>query len=276
MLDDLSARSEPTGHRRVDGSSPRRSRLSRALLGLAAVVIVGVLLSLGTWQVYRLQWKLDLIARVNARVHAAAVPMPGPQAWPEVSADADQYRHVTGRGTFDNARETFVQAVTDQGAGFWLLTPFRTATGFTVLVNRGFVPTERRDVASRIAGQVSGETGVVGLLRVTEPGGAFLRHNDPADDRWYSRDVAAIAAKRGLAGPVAPYFVDADGTPNPGGLPIGGLTVVAFPNSHLVYAITWYALALMLSGALIWAIRDERRSSVGVARSADRANPGRP
>ncbi len=244
----------------VDGPPPRRSRLSRVLLGVAGVLTVAVLLGLGTWQVYRLQWKLDLIARVDARVHAAPVGPPGPQVWPEVTADADQYRHVAARGTFDNSRETFVQAVTEQGAGFWVLTPLHTAAGFSVLVNRGFVPTDRRDPASRAAGQVSGETGVSGLLRVTEPGGAFLRRNDPADDRWYSRDVAAIAAKRGLAEPVAPYFIDADATPNPGGLPIGGLTVVSFPNNHLVYAITWYALALMLAGALIWAVRDERRS----------------
>ncbi len=255
---------------------PRRSRLTRALVGLAGLLTVAVLLGLGTWQVFRLQWKLDLIARVEARVHAAPISPPGPQAWADVTADADQYRHVAARGTFDNSRETFVQAVTEQGAGFWLLTPLRTPTGFTVLVNRGFVPTDRRGAASRAAGQVSSDTAVVGLLRVTEPGGAFLRHNDPADDRWYSRDVAAIAAKRGLAGPVAPYFIDADATPNPGGLPIGGLTVVAFPNNHLVYAVTWYALALMLAGALVWAVRDERRSGVGVARAANGANPGRP
>jgi surfeit locus 1 family protein len=79
---------------------------------------------------------------------------------------------------------------------------------------------------------------------MSEPGGAFLRSNDPANDRWFSRDVAAIAASKGLAD-VAPYFVDADATPVPGGLPIGGLTIVRFRNSHLVYALTWYALAMM-------------------------------
>ena len=163
------------------------------------------------------------------------------------------------RGRFLDDRETLVQAVTDFGGGYWVLVPFRTDAGFTVLVNRGFVPANLRDPASRRAGEIHGETAVTGLLRMTEPNGAFLRSNDAATDRWYSRDVAAIAAARDL-GPVAPYFIDADATPNPGGNPIGGLTVIAFPNNHLVYAITWYGLAALLAGAVAWAIRDEWRA----------------
>ena len=256
----LSARSASTGAVGTEPAPRRRSRAALAALGVAGLLVVLVLMALGTWQVYRLRWKLDLIASVEARVHAVPVAPPGPAAWPGVTPEADQYRHVTVRGTFDDGRDTFVQAVTDVGPGFWVLTPLRTETGFTVLVNRGVVPPERRGPAARAAGRDGAETSVTGLLRVTEPGGAFLRHNDPAADRWYSRDVAAIAAARGVAGPVAPYFIDADATPNPGGFPIGGLTVVSFPNNHLVYAVTWYALALMLAGALVWAVRDERRA----------------
>lgn len=95
---------------------------------------------------------------------------------------------------------------------------------------------------------------MTGLLRLSEPGGAFLRANDPAGDRWFSRDVAAIAAAKGLAN-VKLYFIDADATPNMGGLPIGGLTVVTFRNSHLVYALTWYALAIMSVGAVYLVLR---------------------
>ena len=96
------------------------------------------------------------------------------------------------RGVFDHGRETLVQAVTDYGAGFWVLTPLRTTQGFTVLVNRGFVTPERRAPETRSGAQVGGPQTVVGLLRVTEPGGGFLRANDPGAGRWYSRDVAAI------------------------------------------------------------------------------------
>jgi surfeit locus 1 family protein len=99
---------------------------------------------------------------------------------------------------------------------------------------------------------------ITGLLRLTEPKGTLIKSNDPASDRWYSRDTAAIAQQRGIAD-IAPYFIDADGTPNPGGMPTGGLTQIAFPNNHLVYAITWFVLAAMALGLLVIVVRVEMR-----------------
>lgn len=226
---------------------PVRRRLSLPL-ALAWVVCVAALLALGVWQVERRAWKLDLIDRVEHRVHAAAVPIPAPAAWPQVNRNDDEYRHVTVTGRFLNDRETLVQALTVDGPGYWVLTPLETADHATVLVNRGFVPVERRDPSTRSAGNPAGAVEVSGLLRISEPGGGFLRRNDPAANRWYSRDVAAIAATRGLP-EVAPFFIDADAAPNPGGWPKGGLTVIAFPNNHLIYALTWFTLAIMLAGA---------------------------
>jgi surfeit locus 1 family protein len=238
----------------------RRPRAPRtiALLGIAAALFTGLFVGLGIWQLERLQWKLQLIVEVDSRVHAAAVAPPGPAAWPEVTQADDEYRHVTAKGHFLNDDESLVEAVTDRGAGYWVMTPFATDQGFIVLINRGFVPSDERDPQTRPAGEIAGETAVTGLLRISEPGGGFLRGNDPAHGRWYSRDVAAIAASHGLGG-VAPYFIDADATPNPGGLPVGGLTVISFPNNHFVYALTWFALAVMVAGGFGYLVYDERR-----------------
>jgi surfeit locus 1 family protein len=237
-------------------------RGKRALALLAGALLFTGFCGLGVWQLERLAWKRDLIARVEARVHAAPVAPPGPGAWAGLSAKGDEYRRVRLEGAFENDRETLVQAVTEKGPGFWVMTPFRADAGYEVLVNRGFVPTELKDPAARRAGDISGHTAVTGLLRISEPHGGFLRANQPAAGRWYSRDVAAIAAARGAA-PAAPYFVDADATPNPGGWPLGGLTVVHFRNSHLSYALTWFSLAgmVVLWGAwpLLQAARAQRR-----------------
>lgn len=211
---------------------------------IGALVLVAVFIALGVWQVQRLAWKAELIAQVESRIHAAPTPAPGPADWPKISRENDQYRQVFARGVYLHDHETLVQAVTDLGAGFWVLTPMRTDQGFDVLVNRGFVPADRRKAATRAAGQLAGEQDVTGLLRITEPHGGFLRANDPANDLWRSRDVAAIAAARGLT-KVAPYFIDAGAGPNPGGWPRGGLTVVRFPNSHLAYALTWFGMAIL-------------------------------
>jgi len=215
--------------------------------------------ALGVWQVQRLAWKQALIRQVDARIHAAPVAAPPPDQ--VVTRQADQYRRVVVSGRFDHQRETLVKAVTDLGPGFWVMTPLTTDRGFTVLINRGFVPSERQKPTDRAAGQVEGETTVVGLLRLTEPDGGFLRANDPAGDRWFSRDVAGIAKARGLSSPVAPYFIDADAdaTPNPGGWPRGGQTVVRFANSHLIYALTWFSLALMSAAGFVLFLREERK-----------------
>lgn len=235
---------------------------------LAAAAAAGLAFAgfaaLGVWQLDRLAWKEALIAAVDARVSAPPAAPPGPAAWPAVSAERDGYRHVRVNGVFDNARETLVQAVTEAGPGFWVLTPLHTDQGFVVLVDRGFVPADRAPQAARRPGLITGPTTVTGLLRPSEPHGGFLRANQPDAGRWYSRDVVEIAQARGLAR-AAPYFIDADATPISGGWPRGGMTVVHFRNSHLSYALTWFALAGMtgLWGAwpFLEALRARRRRS---------------
>lgn len=213
--------------------------------------------ALGVWQVQRLAWKQELLRQVDARIHAAPVAAPPPDQ--TITRQADQYRRVVVSGRFDHQHEALVKAVTDLGPGYWVMTPLMTDRGFTVLINRGFVPSERQKPADRAAGRVEGETTVVGLLRLSEPDGGFLRANDPAGDRWFSRDVAGIAKAKGISAPVAPYFIDADATPNPGGWPRGGLTVVRFANSHLIYALTWFGLALMSAAGFVLFAREEKR-----------------
>ena len=223
-----------------------RPSLWLSVLSLAAFV---GLVALGVWQIQRREWKLALIERVEQRVHAPARKIPAQTSWPAVTAARDEYRHVTVTGRFLHDRETPVKAVTEEGAGYWVLTPLQRDDGTTVLINRGFVPPARREASTRRDGNPRGVVAVTGLLRITEPKGGFLRNNDSVHERWYSRDVAAIAAARGLH-EAAPFFVDADATANEGGGPIGGLTVVRFPNNHLIYALTWFGLAFMLASKL--------------------------
>ncbi len=255
---------------------------TRALcaLGSIALLIFSGLVALGSWQLERRAWKLDLIDRVQQRVHALPVAAPGRVEWPRVSAARDEYRRVRLSGSFLHEHTTKVQASTVLGVGHWLLTPLRTADGSVVLINRGFVASRQREPAAVAAAGPAGTVSVTGLLRVSEPGGFFLRRNDPAAGRWHSRDVEAIAAARGLSG-VAPYFIDAaaslqqvDGSVE--ATPIGGLTVTDFPNNHLVYALTWYALALMVAAAAARLTFEELRLRRAVIAPASARTPGLP
>ncbi|PEQ13839.1 Surfeit locus 1 family protein [Novosphingobium sp. PC22D] len=231
----------------------RAARRSPAILAGALLAFAAIFVALGVWQVERLTWKHALIATVEARTSAAPVAAPGPGTWAGINAMDDAYRHVRVRGQFDYDRETLVRAVSDLGSGYWVLTPLDTGA-FTVLVNRGFIAQSARDAQRP---EVRGPVTITGLLRITEPGGGFLHANDPQAGNWYSRDVAAIAHSSGLSR-AAPYFIDADAARNAPGEPVGGLTVVRFADNHAVYALTWFAMALLCLGGA-WHIAGETR-----------------
>ncbi len=236
-------------------SSTHRRFPKTVFLALLALLFTGFA-ALGVWQVQRLHWKHDLIARVDGRIHAEAVAAPPRADWAGIDAASAEYRRVFVRGEFLRGRDTRVDALTELGPGFWILSPLRTDAGDLVLVNRGFVPGDARDRAAPVP---AGPVRVEGLLRLDEPGGRILRQNVAAQDRWFSRDTGAIAAARGLQG-VAPWFIDAARDADAPEWPRGGMTVVRFRDHHLQYALTWFALALMAAYAAWRVLRGDRRA----------------
>jgi surfeit locus 1 family protein len=236
----------------VDAARSPRSLAALVVMLTACALAFAGFLALGAWQLQRLGWKQALIARVERNLQAVPVAAPGPAQWPALTRE-DEYRRVQAQGRFDHAREVLVAATTELGAGYWVLAPLRTEAGYWLLVNRGFVPPDQRGSVP----PADPVQPVSGLLRFSEPGGRPLQKNDPAAGRWYSRDVAAIAAAQGLQGQVAPYFIDVQGAAS--GWPRAGLTVVRFRNDHLVYALTWFALAAIMAVAIGYLVLDVRR-----------------
>jgi surfeit locus 1 family protein len=243
------------------GAPRRRGPLAQAMLISVGIALFLGFIFLGSWQVQRRAWKLDLIERVEQRVHAAPAALPPPAEWPQITAADHEYRAVQASGQWLGGKTVLTQAVTELGAGFWVLTPLQLDDGSQVLVNRGFIPTEQRARWQAQPAQAQQDkVTVAGLLRISEPRGGFLRENDAAQQRWFSRDVQAIAQAQGLDR-AAPYFIDAGLPGQPvadGTWPRPGMTVIRFPNSHLVYALTWYGLALMVVGAA-WLVRRNDR-----------------
>lgn len=251
-------------------ATPARPAASLILPGLVALAVLGVLIGLGTWQLTRLAWKEALIAQVDTRARGQAVPLPPRTAWPAMSQAADEYRHVAVTGTFDHGREAYLYHVAGdsrrpdptrpRGQGYFVITPLVGADGATILVNRGFVPADRRLPASRAEGQMTGPVTVTGLIRFAEERSLFAASDDPGRRIFYTRDLSAIARAQGLdAATVAPFSIDADLSEVPGGLPRGGETLLTFPNRHLEYAVTWYGLALTLIGVFIVFARQRLR-----------------
>lgn len=248
-------------------SAPRRSWTYFTVPALFTLVGVGFLVGLGAWQIERGGAKQRLIARVEARVNEAPRPLPPESEWAAMSPKDYEYQRVTTRGRFRHDLEARLHGLRPGDRpgqptlqGVYILTPLALADGSTVIVNRGFVPTERADPATRQMGQVEGEQSVTGLLRSPEARGWFVPENDVARNAWFTRDPASIAVARGLAR-TAPFVLEADRTPVPGGLPVGGNTRISFPDNHLQYAITWFTLAIGLIGVFgVWVRQQLRRS----------------
>lgn len=230
-----------------------RTRIrSLVLPGLASLVALAILLGLGTWQLQRKAWKENLIAQIETRAYGEPGEILPASAWGEWRAEDDEFRRVRVTGVFLHQFETPVYGLAPgtRGApvqGYYLMTPLQLPDGAIVMVNRGFVPTELRDPASRPESRPAGDVTVTGLVRAPEERNSFTPEDDPSRNSWFARDPQAIAAAHGLER-VAPFYVEADATPNPGGWPKGGQTRLELPNNHLQYALTWYGIALTLVG----------------------------
>ncbi|WP_394004897.1 SURF1 family protein [Luteimonas sp. WGS1318] len=236
---------------------PRRPLIRWALLVFLLVAAVGFV-ALGVWQVERLGWKRDLIARVDARVRADPVALPAASGWSGVDAAGDEYRRVQLRGRFLHSQEVPVYASTELGPGYWIMTPLATGDG-TVWINRGYVDNTHRRAETRARVSEDDVVSVIGLLRQPDRAHLVLRDNVPDEDRWYLRIPAEMSAARGVPGPVAPFFVDAQDRIDTGNWPVPGLTIIRFPNNHLSYALTWFGMALLALLAAGFVLRSEFR-----------------
>jgi surfeit locus 1 family protein len=230
---------------------PFRPALLPTLFTVPAIL---VLLGLGTWQVQRLAWKNEIVDRIAERIQAPAVPLPAAG----VDADAMEYRRVTVSGTFLHDREAHLVATSVNGnPGYHVVTPLQRPDGGAVLVNRGWVPQDRKASETRREGQVAGVQTLEGVVRKPWSQGWFVPDNDPVRNIWFFGDAADMQHQMGVTAP--PLFVEAVRAPNPGGFPIGGQTRVNIPNNHLSYAVTWYGFALALIAIYVIWHRRERR-----------------
>jgi surfeit locus 1 family protein len=221
-----------------------------------AVVGVAILVGLGIWQLDRKVWKENLIATVTAQLARAPEDLPPRERWPQLVPNGNEYTLVKFPAEFLEGQEALVYSAGSafrpdvQGPGYWVFSPARLADGSIVLVDRGFVPADRSDPASRAQGVPHGFIDIIGVMRWPEARGMFTPADDPKTNVWYLRDPQAIAAAKKWD-TAAPFYVEQEAPVPPGGLPKPGKLSVSLPDNHLQYAITWFGLALGLAGVYV-------------------------
>ncbi len=218
---------------------------------LISLPIFVLCMGLSIWQMERREWKRDILDRIATNQAAAPVTL-------DELLKGDPLVHEYGRakiaGTFLHDKEFYLAARNlKDDVGMHVITPVRTDDGQIVLFDRGWIPSQKKDPASRAAGQLAGHVDLVGVVRRAQERRQFAPDNDPAKNFWFHVDVPLM---RKIAGGTPDprldtFFLEADATPNPGGLPVGGQTRLDIPNDHLQYAITWFLIGMALVGVYL-------------------------
>ena len=226
---------------------------------------IAVLIGLGIWQLDRKVGKENLIATLDTRLARAPADLPPREDWARLTPGKDEYTRVKFPAEFLPREEALVYTAGSafrpdvQGPGYWVFAPARLAGGSTVVVDRGFVPPDRKDPATRAQGTPLGSIDIVGVMRWPEARGMFTPDDDPKTNVWYLRDQNAMAATKKWEAP-APFYIEQESPVPPGGLPKPGKLIVSLPDDHLQYALTWFGLALGLAGVYgTWLVGRLRR-----------------
>jgi cytochrome oxidase assembly protein ShyY1 len=233
------------------------------LPSLVALVAFAVLVGLGLWQLDRLAWKQALIATLDTRLSAPAVPLPPRAQWPRLDPGSDEFRRVSLTAIFPRDSEARVYSggagLRDdvKGPGYFAFAPARLPDGATVVVNRGHVDNPNPDASLKPIGLSDAPRDLVGVLRWPEQPGLFVAPYSERQDLWLLRDPRAMAARYGW-GEVAPFYVEQESPAPPGGVPRPG-PIAELRNDHFGYAMTWFGLAVVLLVMFgVWVARRER------------------
>ena len=221
----------------------------RLILPLCIIAGAAYLSFLGNWQMQRLAWKEGLIAKVKQNLDKPPVTIEQVRTLLK-NGDNIEYVPVRVKGRFKHQQEQYYFATYKSTPGWFVYTPLERADGSMVFVNRGYVSIDKKDPKTRAEGQIAGEVEITGLARTApdEKPNSLVPDNNLKKNEYYWKSLDQMAASAGLKADtqLLPFFVDANDRPNEGGLPIGGVTLIKFTNSHLQYALTWYGLAVTL------------------------------
>ena len=222
-----------------EGALPVKRVVIPLIFGLAGAA---VLVALGVWQVQRLAWKQDVLARIEARIAAPPAPLPA-----DPDPQRDRYRPVRVAGAVDGAPLRVLVSRKEIGAGYRIIAPLRTEGGRRVMVDLGFIPTDAdpADIDGR-------RIAVAGNLHWPDEVDGFTPDPDPEAGLWFAREVPVLADRLDTA----PVLVVARRVSPPVDriepMPV---STAGIPNDHLGYAVTWFSLAvvwLAMAGALAW------------------------
>ena len=189
-------------------------------------------LSLGTWQLYRLQWKQDLISQIDKGLKSTPIKYSN-----KIKND---YQRVVLNGKYNYKNQIYLYSLNAKGQpGFDVITPFKTIEGDNVLINRGWI---NKEMKNKTEINLSNKSEISGLLRKIIKKNIFKPENDTEKNIWFSININQIKKITGKNFSNHVVFLE-DNVIN---LPVPKKITIDVPNNHLKYAITWYSISISI------------------------------
>ena len=203
------------------------------LFQLFVALFITLFCALGTWQLYRLQWKMELISEITFGLNSTPIKYS--------NSIKKNYQRVISDGFYNFKDQIYLYSLNEKGKpGFDVITPFETIGKEIVLVNRGWIPNELKELPK--INSIKGSTKVTGLLRKIYKANIFKPDNDINNNIWFSvnlNDLEKFTGKKFSNFII--YLEDPDVK-----IPLPRKITVDVPNNHLKYAITWYSIAISI------------------------------
>ncbi len=198
------------------------------------ILFVTIFCALGTWQLYRLQWKLELISEINFGLKSSPIAYS--------SSIKKNYQRVKANGKFNFDKQIYLYSLNDKGKpGYDVVTPFETNKNENVLINRGWINKELKGNPS-INLEINTDQKIVGLLREIYEPNIFKPDNDIKNNVWFSININDLKEATGDQFNEFVIFLENNEVKTP----LPKKITVDVPNNHLKYAITWYAISVSI------------------------------
>ena len=200
---------------------------------LFLALFITLFCALGTWQLYRLQWKMELISEITFGLNSTPIKYS--------NSIKKNYQRVVSDGFYNFKDQIYLYSLNQKGKpGFDVITPFETVGKEIVLVNRGWIPKELKELPE--INSIQGSTKVIGLLRKIYKANIFKPDNDIKGNIWFSVNIDDLEKFTGNKfSNFIIYLEDLDVK-----APLPRKITVDVPNNHLKYAITWYSIAISI------------------------------
>ena len=203
---------------------------NKILFSVFVYFIILVLLSLGCWQLYRLNWKLNLIQEIENSLKNDPIELS--------NGNEKNFLRIQTSGKIDFDKQIYLYNLNDNGKpGFEVVNPI-LINDKNYLINRGWIPFNQKDQPEI---NLVDEIKIIGTLKLQSKASTFKPENDIEKNYWFTLDRDDVFKYTGKN--FSNFIIYLNGDYN---IPKPKVITANISNNHKKYAITWFSMAISI------------------------------